>query len=191
MQYLRVLDYLKLSVFLYDLSLFHLAVTLLWPLHTIYLCITMNHQSHRGSYTSLTFITIILIPVFPLSDSVSGGVHTFFSSCLTISPSILDKAELKRSAGYGRLRVLFLLRSLPNPQPPLPTLWLFSFSLPHLPSCTFTETYWENFLWSITTLMDLPYLALYSSFLCLTRRSFTFLLYSSLPPRSNSSGKLA
>lgn len=64
------------------------------PVATIYNishCITMNLQSHRGSYTSLTFITIILIPVFPLFDSVSGGVYTVFSAPVAISLSILDR----------------------------------------------------------------------------------------------------
>lgn len=71
---------LEVSVFLYDSSLFCPALTLLWPLHAIYLCITMNLRRHRGSYTLLTFITIIPIPVFPLSGSVSVRVYTFFSS---------------------------------------------------------------------------------------------------------------
>lgn len=45
----------------------------------------MNLESHRGSDTSLTFITIILCLVFPLFDSVSGGVYTFFSFCHYLS----------------------------------------------------------------------------------------------------------
>ena len=94
--------------------LFYPAPTLLWPLHALYLCITMNLQSHRGSYTVLTFITIILIPVFPLFDSVSGGVYTFFL-LLSLSLSILDRLNWKGPLGIWRLRVLFHLHSHPPP----------------------------------------------------------------------------
>lgn len=45
----------------------------------------MNLQSQRGSYTLVTFITIIVILIFPLFDSVLGGVYTFFSSCHYLS----------------------------------------------------------------------------------------------------------
>ena len=39
---------------------------------------TINLQRHSGSYTLLTFITIILIPVFPLSGGVPGKLHMYF-----------------------------------------------------------------------------------------------------------------
>ena len=115
-----VFSTLEVSVFLCDFSLFHPPRTLSWPLH---LCITMNLESHRGSYTLLTFITIIFIPVFPLSDSVSGE-FTPFSPTVTISLSILDEAELKRPAGYGHLS---FSRAPSKPQPPTLHLSFFFF----------------------------------------------------------------
>lgn len=78
---------LKVSAFSVNTALSHLALTLS-PVHTIYLCITMNRESHRGSYTSLTFITIILFPVSPLFYSIlqcPSGVYTFFSFCRYLS----------------------------------------------------------------------------------------------------------
>lgn len=93
--------------------------------NTVYLCITMNFQKPRSSYTSLTFTTIIPIPVC-LYLPVFQCEFRPFSPPVTISQSTLDRAELEESAGYWQLWVISAHAH-------------FLFSVFHWPLSTFTE----------------------------------------------------
>lgn len=108
--------YLLSSIFWYYYFLFWLNLMLLWPPHTISHCITMNLQSQRGSYTLVTFITIIVILIFPLFDSVLGGVYTFFSSCHYLSFLVWTRLNWKGLLGIG-VWGCFLLHLFPSSCP--------------------------------------------------------------------------
>lgn len=108
--------YLLSSIFWYYYFLFWLSLMLLWPPHTISHCITMNLQSQRGSYTLVTFITIIVILIFPLFDSVLGGVYTFFSSCHYLSFLVWTRLNWKGLLGIG-VWGCFLLHLFPSSCP--------------------------------------------------------------------------
>lgn len=70
---------------------------------TVYLCITMTFQRHGGSYTFLTFITIIPISVLPLS----GSGFTPFSPASLSFCLLWTGPNWKGPLGFGD-KVLFL-----------------------------------------------------------------------------------